>query len=64
MGDIEKSVEGRWEKTPDLRQIIRFIRFEDMELPVLSLEYEAQAYHKLGRMDKAEMIMQYVNKLS
>jgi len=31
-----------------------------MQVPVLSLEYEYQAYLKLGRIDKAEMLRKWL----
>jgi hypothetical protein len=31
-----------------------------MKVPVLSLEYEYQAYMKLGRTDKAEMLRKWL----
>ncbi|WP_249865258.1 nucleotidyltransferase domain-containing protein [Paenibacillus konkukensis] len=56
MGDIEKLVDGQWEKTPPLASIKRIVQAGDMRLPVLSPDYEAEAYRKLGRFEKAEMI--------
>nr|WP_216624894.1 hypothetical protein [Paenibacillus foliorum] len=59
IGDIEKLVDGQWERTPHLNNIKRFIHVNDMRLPVLSLDYEADAYRKIGRIEKAEIIANY-----
>lgn len=57
MGDIEKRLEdGTWEKPPDLASYRRFVVVDGMQIPVLSLEYEWQAYLKLGRVAKAEIL--------
>jgi hypothetical protein len=57
MGDIQKRLEdGSWESPVDLNSHRRFVNFEGMQVPVLSLEYEAQAYQKMGRLERAEML--------
>jgi len=57
MGDISKRLEdGIWEKPVDLERYKQFVKVEDMRVPVLSLEYEYQAYVKLGRQEKAQML--------
>lgn len=59
MGDISKRLEDEdWEEPVDLERYKRFLEVEGMEIPVLSLEYEYQAYTKLGRIEKAEMLRQ------
>ncbi len=64
MGDIQKRNEkGEWEQPPDLAKHRRFVDIEDMRIPVISLEYEYQAYRKLGRMEKAEILKQWLEKL-
>ena len=61
MGDIQKSLEdGSWENPVDLKYHKRVVEVEGMQVPVLSLEYEYQAYLKLGRMDKAEMLRKWL----
>ena len=61
MGDIQKRLEnGTWTKPPDLRKHIRFIRMEEMEIPVLHLEYEYEAYVQLGRNDKAALLKRWL----
>lgn len=57
MGDIEKLLEdGTWEKPPDLAAHRRIIDVQGIQVPILSLEYERQAYAKLGRVSTARML--------
>jgi hypothetical protein len=59
MGDLQKRLEdGSWEDPVDLDRQKRFVALEDMDIPVLSLEYEAQAYRKLGRIERAQMLQE------
>ena len=62
MGDIQKSLEdGSWENPVDLEHHKRVVEVEGMQVPVLSLEYEYQAYMKLGRIEKAEMLRNWLH---
>ncbi len=57
MGDISKRLEdGTWEEPVDLERYKQFVQVEGMQVPVLSLEYEYQAYLKLGRLEKAQIM--------
>lgn len=57
MGDIAKRLEdGTWEEPVDLERYKQFVEVEGMQIPVLSLEYEYQAYLKLGRIEKAQIL--------
>jgi len=59
MGDVEHLLEdGTWEPPPDLNAHKQFVEIAGMRIPVLSLEYEYQAYLKLGRLDKAHRLKQ------
>lgn len=59
MGDIEKRLEdGTWENPVDLLSHRRFVHVEDMDIPVLALAYEAQAYRQLGRLERAAMLQE------
>lgn len=64
MGDVEKWVNGRWEPPPDLAQYREFIQFEGLDLPVLSLEYEREAYEKMGRLETAVILRQWLENSS
>jgi N-acetyl-D-muramate 6-phosphate phosphatase len=62
MGNIEKCLpDGAWEGMDILEQR-KFVTFEEMEIPVLHLEYEYQAYQKLGRLERAQKIKDFLDK--
>jgi len=59
MGDIQKRLKNAsWEDPVDLDRYKRLIAFDGMDVPVLSLEYEAQANRKLGRLERAQMLQE------
>jgi len=62
MGDIQKKVNDEWEPPVDINRYKRFVQIEGMEIPVLDLEYEYQAYLKLGRVEKAKMLKKFLEK--
>ena len=65
MGDISKRLEnGTWEEPINLDRYKRSIVVEGMQIPVLSLEYEYQAYLKLGRIEKAEVLKQALKRMN
>lgn len=65
MGDIQKRLsDGTWEAPVDLNRYKRFVEIEGMRIPVLSLEYEYQAYLKLGRIERAEMLKNWLLDMS
>ena len=56
MGDIQKrGTDGVWEEIIDPAHYRQIVEIAGMFVPVLSLEYECQAYLKLGRVEQAEM---------
>ena len=61
MGDVEKLLsDGTWEPPPNLRSIIRVVQVADLQVPVLDLEYEEQAYRKLGRVERADLLLSWL----
>ena len=61
MGAVQKRLpSGEWESPVEVREHRRFVEFDGMKLPVLSLDYEETAYRILGRIDKANMIKQWL----
>jgi hypothetical protein len=63
IGDIEKRLpDGRWEPPPDLEKVRHFVQVEELCVPVLSLAYEAQAYEKLGRSERALQLRAYLKR--
>jgi hypothetical protein len=60
MGDIQKRLEdGTWEHPVELGRYKQCVEFEGMQVPMLSLEYEYQAYLKLGRFERAQMLREH-----
>ena len=63
MGDIQKLLDRQiWEEPIEIEGHRRYIEADGMLFPVLSLEYEYQAYLKLGRVEKAEMLRNWLQK--
>jgi len=63
MGDVQKLLEIQvWEEPVYVEQYRHWISFEGMQVPVLSLEYEHQAYRGMGRFEKAEKIKNWLEE--
>jgi len=63
IGDIQKRLDnGTWTRPPELRKHIHFIKLEEKNIPVLSLEYECKAYRQLGRKDKADLLKYWLSQ--
>ena len=67
MGAVQKRLpDGSWETPVDVERYRMFIAYGEMQVPVLDLAYEIQAYRILGRREKAAMLeawMQDINKI-
>jgi len=65
MGDVQKRVdEQTWEEPVQVEHNRHWVEIAGMQIPVLSLEYEYQAYLKLGRVEKAEILREWLQKHS
>jgi hypothetical protein len=66
MGDVAKQPDDNsdWEEPVDLEQVKRYVQVDEMRVPVLDLEYEYQAYLKMGRTAKAQMLREWLDHLS
>ena len=63
MGDLQKRLDDQeWEEFVDIAVLRHWIKANNQQVPVLPLEYEYQAYLKLGRMEKAELIRTWLQK--
>jgi hypothetical protein len=61
MGDIQKRIDERtWEAPVNVEHNRQWVEIAGMQIPVSSLEYEYQAYRKLGRLEKAEMLREWL----
>jgi hypothetical protein len=63
MGDIQyRRDDGTWDSPADLRRHQRLVELTGMHVPVLSLEYEYEAYLKMGRTERVEMIKDWMQR--
>lgn len=63
MGDMEHREPGSdWKGPLDLSCYVRWVEFEEMNLPVLDLEHEYVAYQRLGRPEKAAKIRAFLDQ--
>jgi hypothetical protein len=61
MGAMQKRTnEQTWEEPVRVEEHRKWVKIEGMRIPVLSLEYEYQAYLKLGRAEKAKMMKEWL----
>lgn len=62
MGGIEKLTPGgTWKNTPPLTSLIETVVWEGMNVPVLNLDYEYQAYVLMGRKEKARVLRDWID---
>lgn len=56
-GDVETRLKnGTWERALSLNHQRHYVQIDDIEIPVLPLEYEHQMHLKLGKLHRAQMI--------
>jgi hypothetical protein len=61
MGALQKRLpDGNWETPVVIRNLRKKIHYQGLIVPVLSLKPEYEAYRKLGRFEKAELIRKYL----
>lgn len=62
MGDIQKRLpDGRWDEPPNLAEHTERLLVDGMRVPVLSVEYEYEAYLRLGRLERAELLRAWLD---
>ena len=62
MGDIQKrGADGVWEEVVDPAHYRQTVEIDGMIIPVLSLEYEYQAYLKFGRVEQAKILRRWLD---
>jgi hypothetical protein len=63
IGGIQKrSQDGEWELPVQVAQHRLWVEADGLSIPVLSLEYEYEAYRIMGRDDKAARIRQWLDR--
>ena len=62
MGNIQKrGADGVWEEIVDPARYRRMVEIDGLLVPVLSLEYEYQAYLKFGRTERAKLLRRWLD---
>lgn len=65
LGDMRhRRPDGTWEPPLDIESVLVWIQWRHLQIPVLSLDHEALAYEKMGRVQKAELIRSALRKES
>lgn len=65
LGDMRhRRSDGTWEPPLNIESVLVWIDWHKLQIPVLSLEHEALAYEKMGRVQKAELIRSTLRKES
>lgn len=63
MGDMQHLVADQtWDSPVSLESCRDWVDHTDMHIPVITLEHEVEAYQKMGRSEKAEMIKNFLLK--
>ena len=63
MGDIQKpEKDGSWGPPVDLLRWRRYVPLQGRQIPVLDLRYEADAYRRIGRLERAEQLEQFAQE--
>jgi hypothetical protein len=61
LGDIKHREQGgSWEKSIDISSSRIWINWSNLKVPVIPLEFEAQAYSKMGRTERASLIREAI----
>jgi hypothetical protein len=63
LGDVRhRGPDGTWRPPVEIRSVLVWVEWHSMQIPVLALKHEAQAYEKMGRTQKAEVIRSAIKK--
>ena len=63
MGGLQKRLpDGGWEAPVDVAALRRWITVDGLRLPVLDLAYEARAYRRLGRTERADLLENWLRE--
>jgi len=63
IGGLQKLLpDGTWESPVDVSAYSCLVAFEGIQVPGLTLAYEYQAYVTLGRLQKAELLRQWLER--
>jgi hypothetical protein len=61
MGDVNHCrADGTWGSPPNLTELLHWVQFEELRIPVLPLEYEIEAYKRMGRDERADSLRKWL----
>ncbi|MFO7168604.1 MAG: hypothetical protein DIU80_011335 [Chloroflexota bacterium] len=61
IGDMQHRLEdGSWEPIVDMNQFKRWVTYQGVAVPVMSLPFLLDAYRLLGRADKVELLTRWL----
>ncbi len=64
MGDFRhRREDGGWDDPPDLRRILQNVPFDDLQVPLLQLEWSRESYRRLGRPERVAMIDELIHRI-
>ena len=58
----KRADDGSWGMPADPAQHRRIVQMGPLAVPVLKLEYEASAYERIGRSERAELLRRYARR--
>lgn len=62
MGDLQNRLENQgWGEPVQVEDHRQWVELAGLRVPVLSLEYEVQAYHLMGRKEKAQKVQAWLD---
>jgi hypothetical protein len=63
MGDLQtREMGGAWSGPEDVKQHRVWVQVQGMNLPVLPLKYSIEAYRKLGRTEKVDLLEHWLRR--
>ncbi len=63
MGALQKRLDdGSWEAPIEIADHRTFVDLGEVPIPVLALSYEAEAYERMGRTERAELLREYTDR--
>lgn len=63
MGDLQKRMDDQtWEEPVKVEDYREWLKYGGINIPVMPLEYEYHAYSKMGRVDRAKMLRDWLDR--
>ena len=63
IGHIEfKDERNVWEAGRKLKEVIEFVEYEGLRIPIMKIESQLKGYKKIGRKDKIKLIKNWIEK--